>query len=158
LLNKTDLVDEAGVERARGLVAEVNPLARVLETSHAEVVPEEVTDLDAFEVGWKPRGHRHEHAAGISSLTLRSERPLRLGHWIHFHQHKMLRFPDRVLRAKGILEFEELDYPMVLQAVRELYSFDAHDGEHGGGTEVVLIGRDLDEGEYRAAFEETIAP
>jgi len=158
VLNKTDLVDEEELGEARRLVGETNPLAGVLETSHAEVGPRDVTDLDAFEPGWKPRGHRHEHADGITALTLRSERPLQLGRWIIFHQHMMLRFPERVLRAKGIMEFEELDYPMVLQAVRELYSFDAYEGEHGGGSEVVLIGKDLDEDEYREAFERIVTP
>ena len=66
--------------------------------------------------------------------------------------------PIAVEVGRPNMEFEELDYPMVLQAVRELYSFDAHDGEHAGGTEVVIIGRDLDEDEYRAAFERTVAP
>lgn len=158
VLNKTDLVGEGELEETRRLVAKTNPLAQIAETSHAAVEPEDITDLDAFEPGWKPRGHRHEHAADVTSLTLRSERPLQLGRWIIFHQHMMLRFPDRVLRAKGILEFEELDYPMVLQAVRELYRFDAYEGEHGGGTEVVIIGRDLDEEEYREAFERVVAP
>lgn len=158
VLNKTDLVDEEELDEARRLVAETNPLARIVQTSDAAVDPEDVTDLDAFEPDWKPRGHRHEHGDGISSLTLRSERPLQLGRWVMFHQHMMLRFPERVLRAKGILEFEEIGYPMVLQAVRELYSFDAYEGEHGGGSEVVIIGKDLDEEEYREAFERVMAP
>ncbi len=139
-------------------IEETNPLARIVETSRAAVDPEDITDLDAFEPDWKPRGHRHEHADGITALTLRSERPLQLGHWVMFHQHMMLRFPERVLRAKGIMEFEELDYPIVLQAVRELYRFDAYEGEHAQGSEVVIIGKDLDEDEYRAAFKRVIAP
>lgn len=157
MLNKTDLVSAEELALARRLVEETNPLARIVETSHAAVDPEEVTDLDAFEPDWKPCRHRHEHGGGITALTLRSDRPLQLGRWVMFHQHMMIGRSENVLRAKGILEFEELDYPMVLQAVRELYSFDAHEGDHAGGTEVVLIGRNLDEEEYRAAFGRTIA-
>jgi G3E family GTPase len=158
VLNKTDLVGAEDLGLARRLVEETNPLAQVVETSHAAIEPGDITDLDAFEPGWKARGHRHEHGDGIATLTLRSERPLQLGRWIMFHQHMMLRFPEQVLRAKGILEFQELDYPMVLQAVRELYRFDAYEGEHGRGSEVIIIGKDLDEDEYRAAFERVIVP
>ncbi|MGF1471024.1 MAG: GTP-binding protein [Rubrobacteraceae bacterium] len=112
----------------------------------------EVTGLRAMSPDWRPGGHRLQHGAGLDSFTLRSEKPLRLERWVSFHRRQILERPDRVLRAKGILHFEELDDPMVLQAVRELYSFDPYYGDHDGGSELVVIGRGLDEGEYRRAF------
>lgn len=62
------------------------------------------------------------------SFVLRADEPLSLQFWIPFHQRMIMSRSDDVLRAKGILRFEELDYPMVLQAVRELYTFDAYEG------------------------------
>lgn len=158
LLNKADLVDEETLREAEQMIGRLNPLAAIVPTSHSEVSPREVIGLHAYEPGWKPRGHRLTHGADVGSITLRSARPLRLGPWISFHQSLLISRPDTVYRAKGVLQFEEIDYPMVLQAVRELYSFEAYDGEHEGGSALVVIGRDLDEAEYREAFRRVIAP
>lgn len=152
VLNKADQVSEGTLEGAERLVGRLNPLARVTRTSHAEVDAAEVTGLRAMAPDWKPGGHRLQHGAGLTSFTLRSEKPLRLERWVGFHRRQIMARSDRVLRAKGILRFDELDAPMVLQAVRELYSFDTYDGDHDGGSELVVIGRGLDEEEYRRAF------
>lgn len=153
VLNKADQVEEKLLDGAEQVIGRLNPLARVVKTSYAAASTRDVTGLRAMSPDWKPRGHAVRHSPGVASFTLRSERPLRLDRWIRFHQNLIIARPDGVLRAKGILEFEELDYPMVLQAVRELYSFDAYEGEHAGGSELVVIGKDLDEKEYREAFE-----
>lgn len=153
VLNKADQAGEGALDRAERIIGTLNPLARIVKTSYAAVGTEDITGLHAMDPDWKPRGHRLQHSEGLSSFTLRSEKPLRLEHWVSFHQELIIARPGNVLRAKGILEFEELDYPMVLQAVRELYSFDAYDGDHEGGSELVVIGRNLDEEEYREAFE-----
>lgn len=152
VLNKSDLVGEDELAHAEGLMRELNPMARVLRTSHGMVETADVTGLKAFAPDWKPKGHVLRHGEGISSFVLRSEEPLSLQFWIPFHQRMIMSRSDDVLRAKGILSFEELDYPMVLQAVRELYTFNAYEGEHGDGSELVVIGRNLDESEYREAF------
>lgn len=158
VLNKADQVEDGTLAEAKRTIGRLNPLARTLRTSHAAVDSADVTGLRAMAPDWKPRGHRLRHGAGIGTFTLHSQRPLRLDRWIRFHQRLIIARPGNVLRAKGILVFEELDYPMVLQAVRELYSFDAHEGKHQGGSEPVLIGRNLDEAEYREAFEQVLSP
>jgi hypothetical protein len=33
-----------------------------------------------------------------------------------------------------------------------LYTFETYEGKHGGGSELVIIGKNLDEAEYREAF------
>lgn len=158
VLNKADQAGEGEIDRAERIIGLLNPLARVVRTSYAAVATEDVTGLGAMSPDWKPRGHRLRHGEGLSSFTLRSERPLRLDRWLRFHQNKIIARPGDVLRAKGILEFEELDYPMTLQAVREIYSFDVYDGDHEGGSRLVVIGRNLDEEEYREAFERVPVP
>lgn len=158
VLNKVDQVDDEAHARAEEVIERLNPLARVIGTSYAAVGEEDVTGIRAMNADWKPRGHQLRHSPDLVSLTLRSEKPLRLEDWVRFHQNMIIARAGNILRAKGILQFEELDYPMVLQAVRQLYSFDAHEGDHGGGSELVLIGRDLDEEEYREAFRKVSAP
>jgi G3E family GTPase len=156
LLNKCDDLPEETVAAAEGRIRSINPLARVMRTTRAAVETAEVTGLKAFDPNWKPADYRLEHSPNVSALTLRSEEPLQLGRWVMFHHAMIMNRAASVYRAKGVLEFEELDYPMVLQAVRGLYSFDSFDGEHPGGSEVVIIGRNLDEAEYREAFERLV--
>lgn len=157
VLNKADRVTDEALVGAERIINTLNPLARVSRTSHAVVETEDVTGLRAMSPDWNPHGHRLEHSPGISAVALRAERPLRLDRWIRFHQNLIMGRSANVLRAKGILQFEELDYPMVLQAVREIYSFDTYDGDHGGGSELIIIGKNLDENEYREAFERIAA-
>lgn len=157
VVNKADLVEDDELAEARRLITKMNPLAEMIPATHCEVDPGKVTDLQGFDPSWKPRGHSHVHAQGVTSVTLRSERPLTLGHWMVFHQNMIMNRAEIVYRAKGILSFEELDDPMVLQAVRELYTFDTYDGETDGTSELVIIGRDLGETEYKEAFERVVA-
>lgn len=157
VLNKSDLVAEDELAEARGLVSRLNPLAEVVPATHCDVEAAEITGLKGFEPNWKPKGHVHVHDQAVNSVTLRSERPLTLGYWVVFHQNMIMNRAEKVYRAKGILNFEELDDPMVLQAVRELYTFDTYEGETDGTSELVIIGRDLDETEYREAFERVAA-
>ncbi len=158
VLNKADQVEDGALEEAGRTVGRLNPLARVVRTSYAAVDAADVTGLRAMAPDWKPSGHRLQHGGGLTSFTLCSERPLRMDRWVSFHRRMVTQRSDRVLRTKGILVFEQLDYPMVLQVVRDLYSLVPYDRDHEGGSEVVVIGKDLDEAEYRQAFEELPSP
>jgi len=157
VLNKADLVTDDEFAEARRLITNMNPLAGVITATHCQLDSEQVVGLAGFDPSWKPQGHAHVHDERVGSVTLRSEQPLILGHWVVFHQTMIMNRAERVYRAKGILNFEELDDPMVLQAVRELYTFDTYEGQTDGASELVIIGRDLDETEYTEAFERVMA-
>ncbi|CAN5622669.1 MAG: GTP-binding protein [Actinomycetota bacterium] len=155
VLNKGDLVGVAKLEEAEGIIEELNPMAEVIKTSRAKVETKYIIGLGAFSPDWKPRGHKLAHGKNISSVTLRAERPLRIEDWVSFHRRMMIR-REGIYRAKGILHFEGMDEPMLLQAVRGLYTFETYEGKHDGGSELVVIGRNLDEAEYREAFEKVL--
>ncbi len=157
VLNKSDLVQKNDLTEACGLVSRLNPLAEVVPATHCDVEAAEITGLKGFDTSWKPKGHVHFHDQAVNSVTLRSEEPLELGYWVAFHQNMIMNRAEKVYRAKGILNFRELDDPMVLQAVRELYTFDTYEGQTDGTSELVIIGRDLDESEYKEAFERVAA-
>jgi G3E family GTPase len=152
VLNKGDLAEPSRVEAAEKLIEELNPMAEIIKTSRAEVGTEDVIGLGAFSSDWKPKGHKLAHGKGVSSVTLRAERPLRIEEWVSFHRRMMIR-REGIYRAKGILRFEGMDEPMLLQAVRGLYTFETYEGKHDGGSELVVIGKNLDEAEYRKEFE-----
>jgi G3E family GTPase len=158
VLNKVDQVEGEALEEAGRTIEHLNPLARAVRTSYAAVDAADVTGLRAMSPDWRPIGHHLRHGKGLTSFTLRSERPLRMDRWVSFHRRMVTQRSDRVLRTKGILVFEQLDYPMVLQVVRDLYSLLPYEGNHEGGSELVIIGKDLDEAEYRRAFEELPSP
>jgi len=158
VLNKADQVEDGALEEAGRTVGRLNPLARVVRASYAAVDAADVTSLRAMAPDWKPSGHRLRHSEGLTSFTLRSERPLRMDRWVSFHRRMVTQRSEHVLRTKGILVFEQLDYPMVLQVVRDLYSLVPYEKDHTGGSELVIIGKDLDEAEYRRAFEELSSP
>lgn len=153
VLNKADRVDDPKLIAAERTISRLNPLAPILRATNATVKTRDVTGLQALAPDWKPSGHQLRHSEDIATFTLRAEKPLSLERWIRFHREFIIARSGDVLRAKGILQFVELDYPMMLQAVRELYSFDAHEGPHPGSSELVVIGRNLDKARYREAFE-----
>lgn len=153
VLNKADLVQKNDLAEASGLVSKLNPLAEIVPATHCDIEAAKITGLKGFDPSWKPQGHVHVHDQAVNSVTLRSEDPLELGYWVAFHQNMIMNRADKVYRAKGILNFRELDDPMVLQSVRELYTFDTYEGYTDGTSELVIIGRDLDESEYKQAFE-----
>ncbi|MBA2441103.1 MAG: GTP-binding protein [Rubrobacter sp.] len=157
VLNKRDLVDRDTLERAEGLVRELNPLARVLRASHAAVDREDVVGLRALDPDWSLPGHLPRHSPDVSAVTLRSERPLRPDRWSRFRDRMLTGSPGSVYRAKGVLRFEGAG-PMLFQSVREISTLSPHDGDAGAGSELVVIGRDLDEDRYREAFEKVLVP
>lgn len=156
VLNKVDLAESPQIDEAKKLIEEINPMAEIIKTSRAVVGTGDVVGLGAFSPDWKPRGHKILHAKGINSVALRAEFPLSLEGWVSFHRRMMIR-REGIYRAKGILYFEGMDEPMLLQAVRGLYTFETYEGKHDGGSELVVIGKTLDEDEYREAFGRTVA-
>jgi G3E family GTPase len=72
--------------------------------------------------------------------------------WNQFLEEMILSRPGSVFRAKGFLIFPEVHHEIVFQSVREIFS--AHQGNPKQSTRssLVVIGRALDEAEYRQAF------
>lgn len=108
LLNKTDLVDEDELEQLEGILAKLNPRARLVRTQQSKVDLDLVLDTGLFdlEAAQKSAGWLAELAGehtpeteeyGISSFVYRARRP--------FHPGRLAQALSRpwvgVLRAKG---------------------------------------------------------
>jgi G3E family GTPase len=152
VLNKTDLATPEDLEAARGLLRGLNPMCDVTETQNASVNAKEMIAQDAFSPDWKPKGHQHEHTPGMVSFSLSNDEPLDVFAWNTFLEELILSRPGSVFRAKGFLMFPEVHHEIVFQSVREIFS--AHQGNPKQSTKssLVVIGRGLDEAEYRDAF------
>jgi G3E family GTPase len=158
VLNKTDLADAAQLEVARDLVRKLNPLARVVETVNAAADPKGLLEQGAFEPDWKPEGHEHTHAANVNTFTLHQDAPLDAIAWNGFMEELILSRPGSVFRAKGFLAFRQIPDEIVFQAVREIVKVTKGEQRHDGRSHLVVIGRGLDEAEYRAAFAKLHEP
>ena len=105
-------------------------------------------------------GHDHAAAAGISSVSLRLDRPLdgaKVSRWLS--ELLQVQGPD-ILRAKGILDVKGEDRRLVFQAVHMIMEGELQrpwrEGE-ARDSRLVFIGRKLDEAALRAAFEACVA-
>jgi G3E family GTPase len=150
VLNKTDLATPEQLETARGLVKQLNPLSNVLETINTNVDVPAILEQSAFEPDFK--GHEHTHTQGISTFTLHHDQPLDAMAWNKFMEELILARPGSVFRAKGFLAFRQIPDEIVFQAVREIVKVTKGSHRHEGRSSLVVIGRGLEEQEYREAF------
>ena len=158
VLNKTDLADAAQLEICRDLIARLNPLATVTESINADVFPAVLLEQSAFESDWKPQGHEHRHAADVKTFTLHQDNELDAMAWNGFMEELILSRPGSVFRAKGFLAFRQIPDEIVFQAVREIVKVTKGEQRHDGRSNLVVIGRGLDELEYREAFAKLHLP
>ncbi|WP_257346951.1 GTP-binding protein [Pseudalkalibacillus decolorationis] len=108
VLNKTDLVEADDREELQAVLKQLNPAAKVIETSHSNIPLDEVLDTNLFDfekasqgAGWiKELNEEHTPESeeyGISSFVYKRKRPFhpeRLMNWLE-------KWPVEVVRAKG---------------------------------------------------------
>ena len=167
LLNKIDLVSADEAARVEARIRSINPMARLHRTDHCTMPVAELLDRGAFDLNRileiEPDflgEDTHEHDDAITSVSLRSARPLdpqKFNVWIS----ELLRARGvDILRSKGILDFKNDAKRFVFQGVHMLMEGLPGKPWQDGETresKFVLIGRDLDEAELRAGFEACLA-
>ena len=166
IVNKTDLCDEETLEKIRTTLTSLNPQAKRIETSHANVPINEVIATNRFSIEkaetmpmWLKEA-RGEHVPeteeyGIQSTTFRATKPFhpaRIHDWIG-------RNTKNIIRAKGslwlatkpdlIIEFSKAGSQREVRPVGIWDAVDPNytpeDEEWGDrGTVLVFIGQDLD--------------
>lgn len=152
LLNKTDRVDPAGLEQARRILGVINPLAEVYPVRQSQVEPARVLGIKAFDPDWKPQSHTHLHLPSVQTFTLFAERPLHRDRVNAFIDRYLVSRPGQVFRAKGLLSVKGMTQEVVFQGVREIFSLEFSERPATGLSRLVVIGRGLEEEEYRRAF------
>ncbi|MCP2014285.1 G3E family GTPase [Deinococcus sp. HSC-46F16] len=156
VLNKTDLADPVRLTYAEDVLHGVNPLARVVRVEQGQVDADALLARDDFDPRALEGAAPVTHTPGLTSFTLRSEAPLDPYRWQRFLTDLILSRPAEVLRVKGTLSLAGYPHPVLFQAVRDLFTADAWEGEPGA-SELVLIGRGLDRAEYGAAWAGCVA-
>lgn len=153
VLNKADLVTPPQMDRVRELVAALNPLAVQTEARHSAVDALTLLTTPGFTPDWTlPEDAAPTvHTRGLKSVTLEASAPLTLDGW-HALIHRIVSRPAQILRVKGELSLDAHSERLILHAVRDLISLDPSGEPRSGRSRVVMIGRDLDPDEERAAF------
>ncbi|GEO36434.1 cobalamin biosynthesis protein CobW [Skermanella aerolata] len=168
LLNKIDLVDEAGIVVLEHRIRSMNPFARIRRTERCSVALDEVIGLGAFDLdrvlAMEPGflgEDDHEHDQSVTSVSLQEDRaldPAAFDQW--FRTLIQVQGVD-LLRYKGILSFKGSDRRTVVQGVHMLADSGNLSVWPAGlprTSRFVLIGRNLDGGALRAGFAACVAP
>jgi G3E family GTPase len=168
LLNKTDLVDAQELEQVRQRIRAINAQAKLHETQNCVVPLEEVLERGAFDLDRileiEPNflsEDDHEHDDAITSVSLRSEAPIRPELFMPWLRQLTAQQGQDILRLKGVLAFAGEDQRYVVQGVHMLL-----DGDHQRGwkpeetrtSRMVFIGRNLDPTALQKGFDACAVP
>jgi len=162
VVNKTDLVDEKQLAAVLARIRALNPYARIHQTSHSRVELADVLHCRAFDLarvlsiepGLLDGEDDHEHDQSITSVSLKTEKPIvpeRFSTWIR--EFIMKRGTD-VLRSKGILNLLGQDNRYVFQGVHMVMdsAWGAPWGPARRESRLVFIGRNLNESNLQREF------
>jgi G3E family GTPase len=154
LLNKTDLVDEAGLKEIEARIRGINPYAKLHRTQRSQIALDAVLGQNAFDLDRildiEPQfleaeddhdhdhhhdhgdGHHHDHGGlkhyhdeEMQSLSFRTDKPLSADKFFPWMQQLVAEDGPSILRCKGILSFKDDPERFVLQGVHMIL-----DGDH----------------------------
>ncbi|MGO7731611.1 CobW family GTP-binding protein [Rhizobium leguminosarum] len=166
LLNKIDLVDEDHLLQVERDLRRRNPLARIIQTKDCGVAFEDVVGLGAFDLknvlAIDPQileEQEHEHDQTIGCVAFREQEPLdpvALNSWL---TRLVQDIGADLFRMKGVLSFAGEARRYVLHGIH--MTLEGRPGKVWQPSEVrssdiVFIGRNLDEEMLRAGFERCI--
>ena len=167
LLNKTDLVTKDELATVKDRIRSINATAVIHHTERCGVSLDAVLGQRAFDLdrilAIEPEflsEDDHEHDDAVTSLCLRSDRPLdgpRLTGWL---QGMLAERGQDLLRTKGILSIAGQDKQFVVQAVHMLMEGNftkPWNSDEPRESRLVFIGRNIDESELRQQFEACVA-
>lgn len=186
ILNKVDRVDEDVLKRVKGVILSLNPNAKLILTSYAQVPLEEIMNTNLFDMdnaaqapGWL-RELRGQHTPeteeyGISSWVFRSDRPFdgqALANLVD-NASSILFGECNIVRAKGLCWISQ-EPRMVLDwscagriarvSARAFWKVSVCEtkqnkpNENDRKTEVVFIGVGLNVGKLKHLLEDALSP
>lgn len=165
ILNKIDLVASETIGRIKEEIRDLNPGARILETTRARVDLRLLLDVGVFQLerlfeeagdsrlavledcpdcaSGVPHGHRHSHLHDdeISAVSFAANRPFDYGRFGELMEN----LPEGIFRGKGILWIDGYEERLIFHLVGDR-SQAVVDGDWGDGpreNKLVLIGKRL---------------
>ncbi|WP_426143513.1 GTPase [Pseudomonas sp. DWP3-1-2] len=168
LVSKRDLVDDATFDALSARLTRINRRAPIRVVEHGQIDLAELLDVRGFNLNADLGGGmslRPLAPAGISidrisSLVLRSDKPLDIDKLSAFMNELLEDHGQQLLRYKGVLSIADEPRRMVFQGVLKLYGFD-WDTEWGEDEKresvIVFIADELPEEKIRAGFAKVTA-
>jgi len=165
LLNKTDLVDEAQLQKIEAQARELNPHAQIFRTNHSEVNLKELLDMHAFDVDQKltvdpeflnELQNRHHH--DIQSFSFEFDRPFNVEKFEFFVQQ--LSEKEKVYRSKGFLSIAGNPRRAIFHGVNNRFTIlwdRLWEKDEKRASQLVFIGKDLDDKKIRPQIEKCLA-
>jgi G3E family GTPase len=122
VLSKCDLVEAQAVEALESRLVTLNPLAPICRGDQGVSPDFLFTGAAAATAMFSLRCDTvSDHLAGISSLVLRSGRPLAWPAFQMWLNDLLNRYGSRIMRIKGQLSFEGHAAPLIIQAVHHTF-------------------------------------
>src|SRR6201996_1751192 len=158
LLNKTDLVDEAHLQRIEKLARELNPHATIFRTNQSQANLKEILDMNVFNVDQKltvdpeflnELNTRHHH--DIQSFSFEFDRPFNVEKFEFFVQR--LSEKEKVYRSKGFLSIVGNPRRAIFHGVTNRFTImwdRLWEKDEKRTSQLVFIGKALDEAKIRA--------
>ncbi|NAT60756.1 GTPase [Pseudomonas syringae pv. actinidifoliorum] len=168
LVSKRDLVDDAAFDALSARLTRINRRAPIRIVEHGKIDLAELLDVRGFNLNadlgggmtLRPLAPAGKSSDRITSLVLRSDKPLNLDRLSEFMNELLEDHGKQLLRYKGVLNIEDEPRKMVFQGVLKLYGFD-WDTEWAEGepreSVIVFIADELPEEKIRAGFEKVCA-
>jgi G3E family GTPase len=165
LLNKTDLVGEPALAAIEAKVREINPHAQIFRTNQSEVNLKELLDMNAFDLDRKltvdpeflnELQTRHHHE--IISFSFEFDRPFNIEKFEFFVQE--LSEKSKVFRSKGFISIGGNPRRAIFHGVNNRFTImwdRLWEKEEKRTSQLVFIGKGLDEAAIRAQLEKCLA-
>ncbi|RMQ41260.1 Cobalamin synthesis protein/P47K:cobalamin synthesis protein/P47K [Pseudomonas cichorii] len=163
LVSKRDLVDEEAFQALSARLTRINRRAPIRIVEHGKIDLAELLDVRGFNLNadlgggmtLRPLAPTGNSGDRISSLVLRSEKPLDIDKLSEFMNELLEDHGKQLLRYKGVLNIAGEPRRMVFQGVLKLYGFD-WDSEWAEDEKresvIVFIADELPEEKIRAGF------
>ncbi len=179
VLNKTDLLAADEIKSVEQRITAINPYAVIQRSNQCQVETKALFDLGNkvirgidtdFKTSFTPlQGSPNDlnrlnptatHLTNISSLSIEIDQPLQQELLLDWFSFLIMRYEERLLRFKGILNFKGQDERTVFQGIHSLFESNVDRPWHEGEQRLsrfVFIGRDLPEDEIRSGINACIA-
>ena len=167
LLNKIDLVSEAELAELEAKILAMNAMVKIYRTQNSDLEMDAILGVQAFDLDRALEvdpeflsEDAHEHDEEVYSLAIVEDKPLdgdKLSNWVN--DLLQTKGPD-IFRMKGILNLAGEANRYVFQGVHMIFdgrSDRPWKSEESRRSELVFIGRNLNETELRDGFRSCLA-
>ena len=165
LINKTDLVDEAHLQKIEAKARELNPHAQLFRTNHSQVNLKELLDMHAFDLDRKlsvdpeflnELNQRHHHE--VVSFSFEFDRPFIIESFERLVSE--LSEKEKVFRSKGFLAIAGNPRRAIFHGVNNRFTImwdRLWEKDEKRTSQLVFIGKQLDETKIRRELEKCLA-